>query len=56
MLAMAAAPSMPIMAVLLAAHLAEWAPGRNPFARERRYRPLLAYAALALAALIAPFV
>lgn len=51
MLAMAAAPGLLLMAVILAANLSEWAPGPNPFARHRRARPALAYAALGLVAL-----
>jgi len=51
MLAMAAAPVM-IMPVVAAASLSEWAAGRNPFARERRRRPVPTYIALAISAIV----
>jgi predicted metal-binding membrane protein len=52
MLAMAAAPNMLLMIIVLGANLAEWAPGRNPFARVRRLRPLPVYASLVAGSLL----
>lgn len=51
MLAMAAAPHLLLMAVVLGINLLEWAPGRNPFARSRRRRPALLYAGVVLLSL-----
>lgn len=46
MLAMAAAPNMPLMSIVVIANLSEWVPGKNPFGPRRRFRPALAYIAL----------
>lgn len=51
MLAMAAAPGAASMAVVLLAHLSEWAPGPNPFAGARSNRPAPTYVVLAAATL-----
>jgi hypothetical protein len=53
MLAMAAAPGVASMTIILVAHVSEWAPGRNPFARSRDRRPVPAFIALAAANLLA---
>lgn len=51
MLAMAAAPHVALMAVVLGINLLEWAPGPNPFSRRRRHRPAVLYAGLVLLSL-----
>ncbi|MGQ0678250.1 MAG: copper chaperone [Actinomycetota bacterium] len=47
MLAMAAAPHPALTAAVFAAGFYEWAPGRDPFDRIRRLRPVPVYLALA---------
>ncbi len=51
MLAMTAAPNLPLMGVVLAIDVSEWLPGSNPYGRRRRIRPAWGYATLALGAL-----
>jgi hypothetical protein len=51
MVAMAATPVM-IMPIVAGASLSEWTPGRNPFARERRWRPMPTYIGLAISAIV----
>lgn len=48
MLAMIASPGMAVMALIWAAHLWEWSPRRNPFAKGRSRKSAAFYAMLAL--------
>lgn len=52
MLAMAAAPHVGLMAVVLGISLSEWAPGPNPFAGRRARRPAALYAGLLVLSLV----
>jgi hypothetical protein len=52
MLAMAAAPGVVAMSIVLAAHVSEWVPGHQRFEEVRARRPASAYLALAVANLV----